>query len=51
MASVQNSTSANGLGTGVLRNVKSDYDKEKAEQLAAEAVQELVTDVTQSMTR
>ena len=42
MASVQNSTSANGLGTGVLGNVKSDHDKEKAEQLAAEAVQELV---------
>ncbi len=42
MATIQSSTSANGFDTGVLRNVKSDHAKERADQQTTKAVQELV---------
>ena len=43
MAATRSSTSANGLGAGALRNVKSEHNKEKADQQTAKAVHELVT--------
>ena len=43
MAATRSSTSANGLSTGTLRNVKSEHDKEKADQQTAKSVHELVT--------
>ena len=42
MAATRSSTSANGLSTGALRNVKSEHDKEEADQRTAKAVHELV---------
>ena len=42
MATIQSSTSANGFDTGVLRNIKSDHAKERADQQTTKAVQELV---------
>ena len=43
MAATRSSTSANGLSTGTLRNVKSEHDKEKADQQTAKSIHELVT--------
>ena len=42
MAATRSSTNANGLSTGALRNVKSEHDKERADQQTAKAINELV---------
>ena len=42
MVTTKSSASTNGLGASVLGNVKSDHDKEKADQQTTKAVRELV---------
>ena len=42
MVTTKSSARTNGLGTSVLGNVKSDHDKERADQQTTKAVQELV---------